>query len=61
MSAVVIGFSIVKIDYDAWKSETEKTGKTKFEVEAIASITGTYLINIESYEPALKYQYKPIN
>jgi len=56
-----IGFAIFKIDFDAWKNETEETGKTEFDMESVAGVDGMYHFTIFSYEPALSYQWERIN
>ena len=55
----VVGLSLVRIDFNAWKEETERTGKTEFEVEAIAGVPGTYRFEMFSYGPEAHWYCEP--
>ena len=55
----VVGLSLVRIDFNAWKEETERTGKTEFEVEAIAGVPGTYRFEMFSYGPEAHWSCEP--
>lgn len=55
----VVGLSIVRIDFNAWKEETERTGKTEFEVEAIAGVPGIYRFEMFSYGPEAHWSCEP--
>lgn len=46
----LIGYAYVKVDTEAWEKETQETGKTEFEVEAMGGIPGTYLVTVKGYE-----------
>jgi len=57
----VLGLSFLKLDFEAMKFETEKTGKKEFEVETAAGISGRYCVKVEMYEPTLIYHCEPMN
>ena len=57
--AEMVGFSLVRIDFNAWKEETERSGKTVFEVKAIAGVPGTYRFEMFSYGPESSWSCKP--
>ena len=55
----VVGLSLVRIDFNAWKEETERTGKTEFKVEAFAGVPGTYRFEMFSYGPEAHWSCEP--
>lgn len=55
----VVGLSLVRIDFNAWKEETERTGKTEFKVETFAGVPGTYRFEMFSYGPEAHWSCEP--